>query len=112
MYVDEVAPAMAVPVVIDIGWVYLPPLVPEDVSVVMEYHWYAYDPDPPDALAVRVKDCPIPTGFGAEETATLRACTDGLDARLPAGASTMRTMRAAKIMATGAARNFIHSPCP
>ena len=87
----------------------MPPEV--DVLVVMEYHWYAYDPEPPVALAVSVKFCPIPTGFGDDETATLRGCTDGLDAMLPAGANTTRIMRAAKIMATGA-RNFIHSPCP
>ena len=35
------------------------------------YHWYEYDPEPPDADAVRVMDLPTSVGFWLDEIDTV-----------------------------------------
>ena len=42
VYVDEVAP---------------------DTAALFKYHWYVYDPEPPDGDAVKVTELPTSVGF-------------------------------------------------
>ena len=41
------------------------------IALLLAYHWYEYDPDPPDADAVRVMLFPTSVGFWEEDMDTV-----------------------------------------
>ena len=48
---------------------YVDPVTP-DTAAPLRYHWYVYDPDPPEGEAVKITVLPISVGFWDEDMET------------------------------------------